>query len=73
MASSLYDMLLCSRTLVADLRNASEFLVPGFSCTDLLCRDKFLQARGLAAYVRDGYGAFTPTQVCVWLLSNIDI
>ena len=29
-ASSQYDILLCSATLVSDLRHVSEFLVPGF-------------------------------------------
>ena len=29
-ASSQYDILLCSETLVSDLRHVSEFLVPGF-------------------------------------------
>ena len=30
MASSQYDILLCSETLVSDLRHVSELLVPGF-------------------------------------------
>ena len=36
----------------------SEFLVPGFGCPVLLCRDVIPRARGMAAYVQDGYGAF---------------
>ena len=36
----------------------SEFLVPGFGRPVLLCRDGVPRARGMAAYVRDGYGAF---------------
>ena len=36
----------------------SEVLVPGFGRPVLLCRGKMPQARGMAAYVRDGYGAF---------------
>ena len=36
----------------------SELLVPGFCRPVLLCRGKFPRARGMAAYVRDGYGAF---------------
>ena len=51
-ASSQYDILLCSETLVSDLRHVSELPVPGFGRPVLLCRGK------LAAYVRDGYGAF---------------
>ena len=60
MASSQYDLLLCSETLVLDRRHMSELLVPGFGCPVLLCRDGVPQARarGMAAYERDGYGAF---------------
>ena len=57
-ASSQYDILLCSETLVSDMSYVSEMLVPGFCRTVLLCRGKMPRARGMAAYVRDGYGAF---------------
>ena len=57
-ASSQYDLLLCSETLVSDMRHVSEVLVPGFGCPVLLCRGKMPRARGIAAYVRDDYGAF---------------
>ena len=57
-ASSQYDILLCSETLVSDLRHVSELLVPGFGRPVLFCRGKLSRARGMAAYVRDGYGAF---------------
>ena len=57
-ASSQYDILLCSETLVSDMRYVSEMLVPGFCRPVLLCRGKMTRARGMAAYVRDGYGAF---------------
>ena len=57
-ASSQYDVLLCSETLVSDLRHVSELQVPGFGCPVLLCRGKLPHARWMAAYVRDGYGAF---------------
>ena len=57
-ASSQYDILLCSETLVSDLRHVSELLVPGFGHPLLLCLGKLPRARGMAAYVRDGYGAF---------------
>ena len=36
----------------------SELLVPGFGRPVLLCRDGVPRARDMAAYVRDGYGAF---------------
>ena len=51
-APSQYDILLCSETLVSDMSHVSELLVPGF------CRGKMPRTRGMAAYVRDGYGAF---------------
>ena len=57
MTSSQYDILLCSETLVSDMRHVSEVLVPGFCCP-VLCRCKMPRAHGMAAYVRDGYGAF---------------
>ena len=53
-ASSQYDILFCSETLVPDMRHVSELLVPGFGRPVLLCRGKMPQARGMAAYVRDG-------------------
>ena len=56
MASSQYDILLCSETLVSDMHHMSEFLVPGFG-RPILCQGKMPRARGMAAYVRDGYGA----------------
>ena len=57
-ASSQNDLLLCSETLVSDRRHISELLVPGFGGPVLLCRDGLPRARGMAAYVRDGYGVF---------------
>ena len=39
------------------MRRVSEVLVPGFG-RPVLCRGKKPRARGMAAYVRDGYGAF---------------
>ena len=61
-ASSLYDLLLCSEILVSDRRHISELLVPGFCRPVLLCRDGKPRARGIAAYVRDGYGSFRQTK-----------
>ena len=58
MASSQYDILFWSETLVSDMRHMSELLVPGFGRNVLLCRGKMPRALGMAAYVRDGYGAF---------------
>ena len=58
-ASFQYDKLFCSETLVTDMRHVSELLVPGFGRLVLLCRGKMPRARMMAAYVRDGYGAFS--------------
>ena len=57
-ASSQYDILFCSETLVSDMRHVSELLVPGLGRPVLLCRGKMPRARGMLAYVRDGYRAF---------------
>ena len=40
------------------MRHVSEVLVSGFGRPVLLCRSKMPRARGMAAYVRDGFGAF---------------
>ena len=45
-ASSQYDILLCSETLVSDSRQVSELLVPGFGRPVLFCRGRMLS--GLA-------------------------
>ena len=50
-ASSQYDILLCSETLVSDLRQVSELLVPGFGHPVLLCWGKLPHAHEMAAYV----------------------
>ena len=57
-ASSQYDILFCSETLVSDMRHVSELLVPGFGRPVLLCLGRMPRASGMVAYVRDGYGAF---------------
>ena len=48
-ASSQYDILLCSETLVSDMRHVSEVLVPGFGRPVLLCRGKMPRARVMVA------------------------
>ena len=47
-ASPQYDILLCSETLVSDMRHVSELLVPGFDLHVLLCRGKMPRVRGMA-------------------------
>ena len=46
MASSQYDILLCSETLVSDMCHVSELLVPGFGRPVLLCQGKMPRALG---------------------------
>ena len=65
MASSQYDILLCSETLISDIRHVSEVLVTGFGRPVLLYRGKMPRARGMAACVRDGYGAFPQPNILV--------
>ena len=50
-ASSQYDILLCSETLVSDMLQVSEMLVPGFGHPVFLCRGKMPRTRWMAAYV----------------------
>ena len=57
-ASSQYDILLFSETFVSDMRPVSELLVLDFVRPVLLCQGKMPRAIGMAASVRDGYGAF---------------
>ena len=53
-----YDTLLYPETLVSDMHNVSELLVPGFGNHVLLCRGKLPRARRVAAYKGVGCGAF---------------
>ena len=46
-ASSQYDILLCSETLVSDMRHVSEILVPGFGLPVLLFGRPVLLCRGM--------------------------
>ena len=64
-ASSHYDLLLCSETLVSDRRHISELQVPGFGRPVMLCWDGMQRARMMAAYVRDGYGHFVNPNLSV--------
>ena len=68
-AASQYAILLCSETLVSDMHHVSELLVPGFGRPVLLCQGKMSRAREMAAYVRDGYGAFRQPKF-EWLMRN---
>ena len=71
-ASSHYDILLCSETLVSDLRHPSEILIPGFNKPILLKRDNIPRRRdnndnnhrrqGMAVYIRKKYPASHKTK-----------
>ena len=56
-ASSNYDIILCSETLVSNHRSISEILLPNFRKPFLIRRDAFVRARGLSAYIRKGFNA----------------
>ena len=56
-ASTNFDILLCSETIVSDMRHLSELLVPGFKKPFLIKRQAIPRARGMALYVREGLSA----------------
>ena len=57
-ASSRYDILLHSETLISDMRHMTELLVSGFG-RSVLCRGRMHWARGMEEYVWNGFGAFS--------------
>ena len=56
-ASRQFDILLCSETLVSDMRHVSELLIPGFKRPILLRRKTIHRAQGMAAYIRNDFSA----------------
>ena len=50
--SSRYDILLCSETLVSDMRHVSELLLSGFGRPVLLCRGRMPRARAFDGGIR---------------------
>ena len=64
-ASSQYDILLCSETLVSDLRHVSELLVPGSGRPVLLCVVPGKDAQGpMDSGIRTRWiWSISPTQV----------
>ena len=76
MALSQYDILLCSETLVSDLRHVSELLVPGFGRPVMLCRGKLPRARGMGHMYEMDMEHFTNQNFSVvvvkcWLLGFV--
>ena len=49
---------MCSETLVSDMRQVLELLVPGFGRLALLCRGRMPRSREMEAYVRGGFVSF---------------
>ena len=64
-ASSQYDILMCSETFVSDLCHVSKLLVPGFGRPVLLCRGKLPHARGMAAMYKMDMEHFANQNLCV--------
>ena len=63
-ASSQYDILLCSETLVPDLRRVSELLVPGFGGPVFSFRGKMPPARSRDGSIRTRWlRSISPTQI----------
>lgn len=56
-ASSGFDVIMCSETFVSRQRHMSELRIPGFSRPVQLYRDSRPRVRGMAVYVRDGFSA----------------
>ena len=67
-ASSRYDILLCSDTFVSDTRHVSELLVPGFGRPILLCRAGCLRPKGWWHTYEMDYGAFANPSLSVVVL-----
>ena len=72
-ASAQYDILLCSETLVSDLRHVSELLVPGFGRPVLLCQGKMPRALWIAAYVSEYFTnqSFSMGVAKCWFLGRV--
>ena len=56
-----YDILLCSETLVSEMRHVSELVIPGFKKPVLLKRNAINRAQGMAAYIRKDFPACRQT------------
>ena len=70
-ASSQYDILLYSETLVLDIHHVSELLVPGFDHPILFCRVKMPRAQVMAANeILTRTRFISVTKTWVWLLRN---
>ena len=56
-ASTKYDLLLCSETIVSDFRHNSELRISQFNKPLHIRRNALPRARGMCAYVRSGFTA----------------
>ena len=68
-ASSQYDILLCSETLVSDMRHVPDVLVPGFGRLVLMCRARCLGPVGWLHTFEMVTEHFANPKI-VWLLRN---
>ena len=66
-ASSQYDILLCSETLNSDIRHVSELLVPGYGHPVFLYRGSMPWHEG-RLYMYEMDEQHSPKQICMWLL-----
>ena len=57
LASTKYDIICCSETLVSDRRHSSELLLPNFNKPVQLLRNSLPRAQGLCIYTRVGFNA----------------
>ena len=65
-----YDVLVCAESKISDRRHLSELRIPGFGCPQLRLMNSTPIVRGMALYVREGFGSFRqsnflPRVLCV--------
>ena len=56
-ASTKFDIIFCSETLVSSFRHTSELLIPNFNKPILLRRNAIPRAQGMCVYIRSSYSA----------------
>ena len=69
MASSRYDILLCSETLISDMHHVCELLLPGLGRLVLCAGTGCIRPDGWR-YTYQMDMSISPTQISVWLLRN---
>ena len=70
-ASSRYDILLCSESLVSDMHHASEVLVNSLFWSPFLVVSRQDASDPWDGCIRSRWSrSISPTQICVWLFRN---